>query len=95
MNDFPNAPAPRSALFDDAPAAQPQQPRRKTSDDYTPCIAMWPSGKTQRATVLYVRLDSVEHARKKLGSGLVAWVREGDVESLRTTAADPDSFTSA
>jgi hypothetical protein len=82
MTTFPNAPAPRSALFDDAPATQPQQPRRKTSDDYTPCIAMWPSGKTQRATVLYVRLDSVERARKKLGSGLVMWVRESDVEAV-------------
>lgn len=82
MTTYPNAPASRSALFDDAPAAQPQQLRRKTSDDYTPCIAMWPSGKTQRATVLYVRLDNVERARKKLGSSLVAWVRESDVEDV-------------
>lgn len=91
MTTYANAPASRSALFDDAPTP----PRHKTSDDYTPCIAVWPSGKTQRATVLHVRLDSVESARRKLDSGLVAWVREGDVESLRTTAADPDSFTSA
>ncbi len=54
----------------------------KTSNDYAPCVAVWPSGKTQRANVKAVRLDTVERAREKLASGIVAWVREQDVEAV-------------
>ena len=38
----------------------------KTSDDYAPCVAVWPGGKTQRANVKRIRLDTVEQARRKL-----------------------------
>jgi len=55
----------------------------KTSADYTPAVAVWPSGKTQPCTVLAVRLDSVESARRKLESGIVAWVRKDDAERVR------------
>lgn len=77
MSTYANAAPPHSALFDDAP-----QRASKTSDDYTPCIAVWPSGKTQRANVKCIRLDTVDAARRKLDSGLVAWVRESDVDAL-------------
>ena len=55
----------------------------KTSADYTPAVAVWPSGRTQPCTVLAVRLDSVESARRKLESGIVAWVRKEDAERVR------------
>ena len=54
----------------------------KTSADYTPAVAVWPSGRTQPCTVLAVRLDSVESARRKLESGIVAWVRKDDVSAV-------------
>ena len=54
----------------------------KTSADYTPAVAVWPSGRTQPCTVLAVRLDSVESARRKLESGIVAWARKEDVERV-------------
>ena len=82
MTTYANAAPPPGALFDNAPTVAPAQPHRKTSDDYTPCVAVWPSGKTQRANVRRIRLDSVESARAKLGDGLVAWVRESDVEAV-------------
>ena len=59
----------------------------RTSADYTPAVAVWPSGKTQPCTVLAVRLDSVESARRKLAAGVVAWVRREDVERVREGAA--------
>ena len=55
----------------------------KTSSDYTPAVAAWPSGRTQPCTVLAVRLDTVETARRKLADGIVAWVRREDVERVR------------
>ena len=55
----------------------------KTSADYTPAVAVWPSGRTQPCTVLAVRLDSVGSARRKLASGIVAWVRKEDAERVR------------
>ena len=54
----------------------------KISADYTPAVAVWPSGRTQPCTVLAVRLDSVESARRKLESGIVAWVRKDDVSAV-------------
>ncbi len=80
MTDYTNAPASPSALFDNVPTVQPV---RKTSNDYTPCVAVWPSGRTQRANVRAVRLDTVEQARRKLAGGVVAWVRECDVDAAR------------
>mgnify|MGYP001352857157 CR=1 FL=1 len=55
----------------------------KTSSDYTPAVAVWPSGRTQPCNVLAVRLDTVESARRKLESGIVAWVRKEDAERVR------------
>jgi len=55
----------------------------KTSADYTPAVAVWPSGKMQPCNVRAVRLDSVEQARRKLESNLVAWVRREDLAALR------------
>jgi len=55
----------------------------KTSASYAPAVAVWPSGRTQPCNVLAVRLDSVEAARRKLESGIVAWVRKEDAERVR------------
>jgi len=59
----------------------------KTSASYTPAVAVWPSGRTQPCSVQAVRLDSVESARRKLAAGVVAWVREEDVERVRDCGA--------
>lgn len=52
----------------------------KTSDDYKPCVALWPNGQQRRCNVLTIRLDDVESARQKLAAGKVAWVAPADVE---------------
>lgn len=57
-------------------------PTTKTSANYTSAVAVWPDGRTQRCTVQAIRLDSVESARRKLASGIVAWVRAEDVEGV-------------
>ncbi len=58
-------------------------PEQLRSAGYVPCVAVWPSGKTQRGGVKAARLDTVDTARAKLASGLVAWVRAEDVEAVR------------
>lgn len=65
----------------DYEAAQGSE-RMTASSEYTPCVAVWPSGRTQRGNVRYTRLDSVESARAKLAAGKVAWVRPADVERV-------------
>ena len=55
----------------------------KTSADYTPAVAIYPDGRTRPCSVQAVRLDSVESARRKLESGIVAWVRKEDAERVR------------
>lgn len=55
----------------------------KTSDDYRPCVVMFPQGGIRRANVLHVRMDDVEAARRKLRSDLAAWVSYPDWETLR------------
>ena len=47
-----------------------------------PAVKLWPNGKTQRCTVQAVRLDTPEQARRKLASGIVAWVRAEDVTAV-------------
>ena len=58
-------------------------PTTRTSDDYAPCVLVWPNGKTRRCSVLAVRMDSAETARAKLAAGKAAWVCEGDVERVQ------------
>ena len=55
----------------------------RTSADYTPAVAIYPDGRTRPCSVQAVRLDTVESARRKLESGIVAWVRKEDVERVR------------
>ena len=38
----------------------------KTSDDYKPCVVVYPGGQIRRANVLHVRIDSFEDAKRKL-----------------------------
>ena len=54
----------------------------KTSDDYKPCVAIWPNGQQRRTNVAYTRLDTVERARAKLAKNQVAWVAPDDVEAV-------------
>jgi hypothetical protein len=55
----------------------------KTSDDYRPCIVVFPNGQTRKSNVLYVRMDSKERAIEKLRKDMAAWVSPEDYEALR------------
>lgn len=55
----------------------------KTSDDYKPCVVMYPDGNIRRANVLHVRMDSLDVAREKLRKDLAAWVSYEDYEALK------------
>lgn len=52
----------------------------KTSDDYRPCVCIYPDGKIRKANILYVRLDSLEGARRKLKDDKAAWLSYEDYD---------------
>jgi len=54
----------------------------RTSDDYKPCVAIWPNSQQRRCNVLNIRLDTVDSARAKLAAGQVAWVAPEDVDQV-------------
>ena len=60
----------------------------KTSDDYQPCIAVFPDGRQRKSNVLAVRLDDADKARAKLAEGQVAWVAPEDVERVISGGQD-------
>ena len=55
----------------------------KTSDDYKPCVVVYPGGQIRRANVLHVRMDSLDVAREKLRKDLAVWVSYEDYERLQ------------
>lgn len=54
----------------------------KTSDDYRPCVVIYPDGKTRKANVLHVRMDSKERALQQLQSNKAAWVSYDDYDEV-------------
>lgn len=54
----------------------------KTSDDYKPCVAMWPNGEQRKTNVAHIRLDTVDNARRELAAGHVVWVAPEDVGAV-------------
>lgn len=52
----------------------------RTSDDYRPCVALWPNGEQRRANVLYIRLMDVQTATEALKDGRIAFVAPEDAE---------------
>jgi hypothetical protein len=55
----------------------------KTSDDYRPCVVVYPNGGIRKANVLHVRMDSLEDAKRKLKEDKAAWVSYDDYERLQ------------
>ena len=55
----------------------------KTSDDYKPCVVVYPGGQIRKANVLHVRMDSLDVAREKLRKDLAVWVSYEDYERLQ------------
>ena len=55
----------------------------KNSDDYKPCVVVYPGGQIRRANVLHVRIDSFEDAKRKLREDKAAWVSYEDYERLQ------------
>jgi len=56
---------------------------QKTSDDYTPCVVVFPNGQTSKANVQHVRLDTVQRAIEKLRQDHAAWIAPADYDALR------------
>ena len=55
----------------------------KTSDDYKPCVVVYPGGQIRKANVLHIRIDSFEQGRRKLLEDKAAWLSYEDYERLQ------------
>ena len=55
----------------------------RTSDDYRPCVALWPGGERRKASVYYIRLMDVETAVDALRGGRIAFVAPDDAETVQ------------
>ena len=55
----------------------------KTSDDYTPCVLVYPHGKIEKRNILRDRLDTLEEAKRKLASDYAARLSYEDYERLQ------------
>ncbi len=55
----------------------------KTSDDYRPCVVVYPNGGIRKANVLHVRMDSFEEGKRKLMEDKAAWLSYEDYERLQ------------
>lgn len=58
----------------------------KTSDDYRPCVVVYPNGGIRKANVLHVRMDSFEEGKRKLMEDKAAWLSYEDYERLQAEA---------
>lgn len=93
--NYANAPAPQGALFGNAPT-QTTYPMHsgKTSADYTPAVAVWQSGATQRCNVkraLVLEPDAARAALVERGAVVVYVAREDAasvLEAVRGTDGD-------
>jgi hypothetical protein len=87
MTTYANAAPPQGALFDNAPAVQTTYTMHapKTSADYTPAVAVWPGGRTQRCNVKRALVVDAAEAREQLQRGAVCvYVRtQDDAEAVR------------
>ena len=59
----------------------------RTSDDYTACIAITPSGDERRANIYRPNLMDIPTAQAALAAGRVAWIALADVPALRALLA--------
>lgn len=55
----------------------------RNSDDYAPCVVMYPNGSIRKANVLHVRLDKREAAIEKLRHDMAAWVTYEDYDVIK------------
>jgi len=55
----------------------------KTSNDYAPCVVIYPDGKIRKAHILHVRLHSKGRALAELAAGHVAWVAPDVADEIR------------
>lgn len=58
----------------------------KTSDDYKPCVVVYPGGNIRKANVLHVRMDSLEDGKRKLAEDKAAWLSYEDYERMQAEA---------
>lgn len=55
----------------------------KTSDDYKPCVVVYPGGTIRKANVLHIRMDTLEEGKRKLKEDKAAWLSYEDYERLQ------------
>jgi hypothetical protein len=63
----------------------------KTSNDYAPAVAVWPSGRVQRCNVkaaLVLEPDAARHELRERGAVVVYVATEQDAEAVRNGATD-------
>ena len=60
----------------------------KTSNDYAPCVVMYPDGKQRKAHILHVRLHSKDRALAELAAGHVAWVAPDVADEIRAAQCE-------
>ena len=87
MIDYPNAPAPHGALFDNAPTVT--APRPLCRDYVDGVVSIWANGRTQRGRCRADKVMAAADARAALEHGaLQVFVRSEDVEAV-TSGATP------
>ena len=59
----------------------------KTSDDYKPCVVVYPDGRMRKANVLHIRIDSFEDGKRKLLEDKAAWLSYEDYDRLQEELA--------
>jgi hypothetical protein len=59
----------------------------RTSDDYAPCIVVYPSGQTRKANCLRANLHNRAEAIYRLRSDLAAWIDYADYDAIREQIA--------
>jgi len=87
MTDYANAAPPQGALFDNAPTQTTYAMHGgKTTADYTPAVAVWQSGATQRCNVkraLVLEPDAARAALVERGAVVVYVATAEDAEAVR------------
>ena len=56
----------------------------KTSDDYRPCVVLYPDGSIRKANILHVRMDSFDDARRKMLDGKIVWISYEDYDRIQS-----------
>ena len=54
-----------------------------TTEDFAPCVVIYPNGTIRKANVRHVRMDTAESALEKLRKDTAAWVSYQTYDALQ------------